>query len=51
LSAAESAQMLYAIVDRLTLADSGTFFDPDGSRLPIVTQQHEARSYSKRQFR
>jgi NAD(P)-dependent dehydrogenase (short-subunit alcohol dehydrogenase family) len=51
LSAAESAQMLYTIVDRLTLADSGTFFDPDGSRLPIVTQQHEARSYSKRQFR
>ena len=47
LKPAQSADMLFRLIDRLTLADSGCFFDPDGSRLPIVTQQLEARSYAK----
>ena len=41
----ESAQMLWRIIPNLTIADTGKFFDPDGSALPIVTQQHDAKPY------
>jgi NAD(P)-dependent dehydrogenase (short-subunit alcohol dehydrogenase family) len=41
----ESAQALLAIVDRLTRADSGSFFDPDGSTLPIVTRQTNPNAF------
>ncbi len=37
--ARESAGYLKDIIDNLTPAGSGKFFDPDGSTLPIVTQQ------------
>jgi NAD(P)-dependent dehydrogenase (short-subunit alcohol dehydrogenase family) len=47
LTAAQSAGMLFRVIDHLKPADTGCFFDPDGSRLPIVTQQLEARSYAK----
>jgi NAD(P)-dependent dehydrogenase (short-subunit alcohol dehydrogenase family) len=47
LTPAMSAQMLMAIIDDLTIADTGTFFDPDGSTLPLVTQQTEQRFYGK----
>ena len=45
----ESAAMLWPLVSSLTLADSGKFFDPDGTTLPIVTQQHGAKPYGKTQ--
>ena len=45
----ESAQMLWRIITRLTLEDSGKFFDPDGTTLPIVTQQHDAKPYGMTQ--
>lgn len=35
----ESAHRLFLLIDRLQLTDSGKFFDPDGSELPIVTRQ------------
>jgi NAD(P)-dependent dehydrogenase (short-subunit alcohol dehydrogenase family) len=47
LAPADSAELLFQVIDGLSLADTGHFFDPDGSRLPIVTQQLEARSYAK----
>ncbi len=47
LTPAASAAMLIEIVDRLTIADTGKFFDPDGSELPLVTQQHEQKFYGK----
>jgi len=47
LNADSAAALLVDLVDRLTLADSGKFFDPDGSELPIVPQQHEIKFYSK----
>jgi NAD(P)-dependent dehydrogenase (short-subunit alcohol dehydrogenase family) len=49
LSPDESAQMLWQIITTLTLEDSGKFFDPDGTTLPIVTQQHEAKPYGMTQ--
>lgn len=42
-----SAAMLIKIIDRLTIADTGRFFDPDGSELPLVTQQLEQKFYGK----
>jgi NAD(P)-dependent dehydrogenase (short-subunit alcohol dehydrogenase family) len=41
------ADLLLVLVERMTLADAGKFFDPDGSELPIVPQQHEVKFYSK----
>lgn len=41
------AALLLALIERMTLADAGKFFDPDGSELPIVPQQHEVKFYSK----
>ena len=45
---AQSADALFAIVDRLDLSQTGQFFDPDGSVLPLVTQQLAAKPYAKR---
>jgi NAD(P)-dependent dehydrogenase (short-subunit alcohol dehydrogenase family) len=45
LTTEESAAALLAIIDRLTPADSGSFFDPDGSTLPIVTQQKNPHAF------
>ena len=42
---AQSVSALATLVDRLTPADSGKFFDPDGSELPLVTQQLAAKPY------
>jgi NAD(P)-dependent dehydrogenase (short-subunit alcohol dehydrogenase family) len=44
---AQSADALFRIVDRLDLAHTGCFFDPDGSTLPIVTQQRSAKPYAR----
>lgn len=49
LTADESAGLLWGVIDRLTLADTGTFFEPDGSTLPIVTQQTAAKPYGMTQ--
>lgn len=49
LTADQSAALLWAIIGRLTLADTGTFFEPDGSTLPIVTQQTAAKPYGMTQ--
>ena len=40
----ESAGWLFALIDRLQLADSGKFFEPDGSELPLVTRQTNPRA-------
>ncbi len=40
----ESAERLFALIDRLQLTDSGKFFEPDGSELPIVTRQSNPRA-------
>lgn len=45
LTPAESATALLTIIERLTPADSGSFFDPDGSTLPIVTQQRNPNAF------
>ncbi len=42
-----SADMLMKVIDRLTIADTGRFFDPDGSELPLITQQTEQKFYGK----
>lgn len=42
-----SAEMLMKVIDRLSLANTGRFFDPDGTELPLVTQQHEQKFYGK----
>lgn len=47
LSPSDSAGMLFELIDKLTPADNGCFFDPDGTRLPIVTRQTEPRPYAK----
>lgn len=47
LTPAQSAAMLMGIIDKLTMADSGRFFDPDGSELPLVTRQLEEKPYGK----
>jgi NAD(P)-dependent dehydrogenase (short-subunit alcohol dehydrogenase family) len=41
----QSVQALAAVIDRLTPADSGKFFDPDGSELPLITQQLDPKPY------
>ncbi len=45
----ESAAMLWPLISKLTPADTGKFFDPDGTTLPIVTQQHDAKPYGMTQ--
>jgi len=45
----ESAAMLWPLISNLTLDDTGKFFDPDGTTLPIVTQQHDAKPYGMTQ--
>lgn len=47
LTPAMSAAMLMKVIDRLTMADTGRFFDPDGTELPLVTQQTEQKFYGK----
>lgn len=42
-----SAALLVNLMLRLRIEDSGRFFDPDGSELPLVTQQTEVKFYSK----
>lgn len=49
LTADESAALLWGVIDGLTIADTGKFFEPDGSTLPIVTQQTAAKSYGMTQ--
>jgi NAD(P)-dependent dehydrogenase (short-subunit alcohol dehydrogenase family) len=44
---AQSAEALFRIVDGLDLSQTGRFFDPDGSVLPLVTQQTEAKPYAR----
>lgn len=43
----EAAVLMMDVIDQLTLDRAGRFFDPDGSELPLVTQQHEVKFYSK----
>jgi NAD(P)-dependent dehydrogenase (short-subunit alcohol dehydrogenase family) len=45
LSPQQSAAALLAIIDRLTPNDSGAFFDPDGTTLPIVTRQENPNAF------
>lgn len=47
LTPAMSAEMLIKVIDRLTIADTGRFFDPDGTELPLITQQTEQKFYGK----
>ncbi len=42
----ESVAMLTKIIANLTIEDSGKFFEPDGSELPLVTRQFEEKPYS-----
>lgn len=49
LTAEASAVLLWDIIARLTLAETGTFFEPDGTTLPIVTQQTAAKPYGMTQ--
>jgi NAD(P)-dependent dehydrogenase (short-subunit alcohol dehydrogenase family) len=46
LAPAQSAEMLYNIVVNLKPEDTCKFFDPDGSTLPLVTQQTETKPYA-----
>lgn len=41
----ESAGYLKKIIDDLTLATAGQFFEPDGSTLPIVTRQMNPQAF------
>lgn len=41
----QSAEMLFNVVTHLEPEDSGKFFDPDGSTLPLVTQQLDQKPY------
>jgi NAD(P)-dependent dehydrogenase (short-subunit alcohol dehydrogenase family) len=47
LTPAASVAMLMAVIDSLTFEKTGRFFDPDGTELPLVTQQTEPRFYGK----
>lgn len=47
---AESAAALLAVIERLRPEDSGSFFDPDGSTLPIVTRQTNANAFGAKQI-
>lgn len=42
----ESAAMLAKVIGGLTMADTGTFVEPDGSALPLITQQFADKPYS-----
>ena len=42
----ESAAMLAGVIGGLTIADTGKFFEPDGSELPLITQQFADKPYS-----
>ncbi len=44
-TADESAGHLKRIIDRLTMDDTGKFFEPDGSTLPIVTRQSNSAAF------
>jgi|GEM_PF-2555232 len=46
LSPEQSAAMLYNVVVNLKPEDTCKFFDPDGTTLPLVTQQTEAKPYA-----
>lgn len=39
LTVEQSSDRLFGLIDRLELADTGKFLEPDGSELPIVTRQ------------
>jgi NAD(P)-dependent dehydrogenase (short-subunit alcohol dehydrogenase family) len=43
----ESAAMLAKVIGGLTMADTGTFVEPDGSALPLITQQFTDKPYSR----
>jgi NAD(P)-dependent dehydrogenase (short-subunit alcohol dehydrogenase family) len=47
MTAAESAAALFAVIDRLDLSGTGRFYDPDGSVLPLVTQQTATKPYAR----
>jgi NAD(P)-dependent dehydrogenase (short-subunit alcohol dehydrogenase family) len=42
----QSAAMLFQVVENLRPEDSGKFFDPDGTTLPLVTQQLAKKPYA-----
>lgn len=42
----KSAAMLAKVISGLTMADTGTFVEPDGSALPLITQQFTDKPYS-----
>ena len=42
----ESAAMLAKVIAGLTIAYTGKFFEPDGSELPLITQQFADKPYS-----
>jgi NAD(P)-dependent dehydrogenase (short-subunit alcohol dehydrogenase family) len=42
----QSAAMLYDVVVNLRPEDTGKFFDPDGTTLPLVTQQKDPKPYA-----
>jgi NAD(P)-dependent dehydrogenase (short-subunit alcohol dehydrogenase family) len=44
----ESATYLKKIIDGLTLAGSGQFYEPDGSTLPIVTRQTNPNAFGSK---
>lgn len=46
LSPEQSAAMLYNVVINLKPEDTCKFFDPDGTTLPLVTQQTQAKPYA-----
>lgn len=45
LSPAQSAAMLFDVVTNLKPGDGGKFYDPDGTTLPLVTQQLDQKPY------
>jgi NAD(P)-dependent dehydrogenase (short-subunit alcohol dehydrogenase family) len=47
-TARESAAHLKKIIDRLDLAGSGQFYEPDGSTLPIVTRQMNPAAFGSK---
>jgi len=47
LSSEDAAKLLADIIESLHLPDSGRFFDPDRSELPLVTRATEIKFYSK----
>jgi len=42
-----AATLLVKVIEELSIDKTGSFFDPDGTTLPIVTQQTEVKFYSK----